>query len=83
MEDITLTENPNKIIHNTLSVLNQSEISHSLTPILFGAASFQYLSAGCELGLFELLNNATGLTKDKIASYLELQQCAVDIILLG
>ncbi|MES2217073.1 MAG: methyltransferase [Pseudomonadota bacterium] len=56
---------------------------HSLTPILFGASAFQYLNAGCELGLFELLNTKGKLTKAEIAKKLNLQTRAIDILLLG
>lgn len=55
----------------------------TLTPILFGAAAFQYLNAGCELGLFELLGKRPGLRKDEIARELGLQSRAIDILLLG
>jgi len=36
-----------------------------LTPILFGHAAFQYLNAGCELGLFQLLQQHSDLTKEE------------------
>lgn len=54
-----------------------------LTPILFGAAAFQYLNAGCELGLFELLHQKPGLRKDEVGKKLKLQPRATDILLLG
>lgn len=60
----------------------QNYFSPQLTPILFGAAAFQYLNAGCELGLFELLHN-NNLTKDTIANTLKLELRAVDTLLLG
>jgi hypothetical protein len=54
-----------------------------LTPILFGHASFQYLNAGCELGLFELLQERPGLTREEIGRELELAERATDVLLLG
>lgn len=54
-----------------------------LTPILFGAAAFQYLNAGCRLGLFELLEEHGNLTKKEIGEALDLQDRATDILLLG
>lgn len=56
---------------------------HALTPILFGAAAFQYLNAGCELGLFELLDRRPGLKREEIGRELKLQARATDILLLG
>jgi predicted O-methyltransferase YrrM len=56
---------------------------HSLTPILFGASAFQYLNAGCELGLFDLLHDQSRLSKSEIADHLNLQPRAIDILLLG
>ena len=56
----------------------------SLTPILFGAAAFQYMNSACELGLFDLLNQKlSGLTKKDIASTIKLEQRAIDVLLLG
>ncbi len=63
--------------------LYSEDLLHHLTPIMFGASSFQYLHAGCELGLFELLNKKGGLTKGQIAQILNLQDRAIDILLLG
>lgn len=54
-----------------------------LTPILFGAAAFQHLNAGCELGLFDLLHAKQNLTKAQIAKELNLKPRAIDILLLG
>lgn len=56
---------------------------HALTPILFGAAAFQHLNAGCELGLFDLLARQPGLRKEEIGKELGLQARALDILLLG
>lgn len=54
-----------------------------LTPILFGASAFQYLNAGCELGLFEVLHSEGGLLKNEIAQHLQLKERALNILLLG
>jgi ubiquinone/menaquinone biosynthesis C-methylase UbiE len=54
-----------------------------LSFILFGHAAFQHLNAACELGLFELLSERPGLTKDGVAERLGLADRAVDILLLG
>jgi L-tyrosine C(3)-methyltransferase len=54
-----------------------------ITPILFGAAAFQHLNAGCEVGLFELLARRPGLRKEEIGKELGLQPRATDILLLG
>ncbi|HUY50231.1 MAG TPA: methyltransferase [Streptosporangiaceae bacterium] len=54
-----------------------------LTPILFGHAAFQYLNAGCELGLFQLLQQHSDLTKEEIRQRIGLAERAADILLLG
>lgn len=59
------------------------ELMEELTPVLFGAASFQQLNAGCEIGLFELLNKRPNQKKQEIGMALELQPRALDILLLG
>nr|QCC21377.1 RenB [Candidatus Endohaliclona renieramycinifaciens] len=64
---------------NTSNELTMQDI----TQILFGASAFQYLNAGCELNLFENLNNFKKLKKNEIAEKLNLQQRSVDILLLG
>lgn len=51
--------------------------------ILFGHAAFQYLNAGCELGLFELLAEKGPLTTNDIRTALDLEERAGDILLLG
>lgn len=63
--------------------LNSTANLHPLTPILFGSSAFQYLNSGCELGLFDLLHDKNSLTKQEIAQSLNLQERAVDILLLG
>lgn len=65
------------------NITDQSRISHSLTPILFGAAAFQYLNSACELGLFEMLNKSPNITKDEISKKLNIKNRATDILLLG
>ncbi|MDQ1743176.1 MAG: L-tyrosine C(3)-methyltransferase, partial [Pseudonocardiales bacterium] len=54
-----------------------------LTNLLFGHAGFQYLRAGTELGLFELLERRPGLGRKELATELDLQDRALDILLLG
>ncbi|SHG69671.1 methyltransferase [Streptoalloteichus hindustanus] len=54
-----------------------------LTPILFGHAAFQYLNAGCELGLFALLAREPDLTRENVRDGLGLADRAVDVLLLG
>ncbi|GLZ27875.1 methyltransferase [Lentzea sp. NBRC 105346] len=54
-----------------------------LTPILFGHAAFQYLNAGCELGLFELLHKKSNLCREDIGQELQLAERATDTLLLG
>ncbi|MFF0298040.1 methyltransferase [Kitasatospora sp. NPDC004615] len=54
-----------------------------LSRILFGHAAFQYLNAACELGLPDLLAERTDLTREEIRDALELQDRAVEILLLG
>jgi hypothetical protein len=54
-----------------------------LTRILFGHSAFQYLRAGTELGLFELLENRPGLDRKELAAALGLQDRPLDILLLG
>jgi ubiquinone/menaquinone biosynthesis C-methylase UbiE len=61
---------------------NTNEIE-MLTPILFGASAFQYLNAGCELGLFDLLQHSLSLSKVEIQEALKLHARAVDTLLLG
>src|SRR5262245_60021058 len=51
--------------------------------ILFGAGAFQMLHAGCELGLFTLLERQPGLTAEDIADRLGLQSRPAHILLLG
>lgn len=55
----------------------------TITPILFGAAAFQHLNAGCEVGLFDLLAKRPGLRKEEIGKALGLEPRATDILLLG
>jgi hypothetical protein len=54
-----------------------------LTNLLFGHAGFQYLRAGTELGLFELLERRPGIERKELATELDLQDRALDILLLG
>lgn len=51
--------------------------------ILFGAGAFQMLNAGCELGLFRLLDKQPGITFDEIAEQLGLRPRPTQILLLG
>lgn len=54
-----------------------------LPGILFGAAAFQILRAGCELGLFELLRRRPRLADPDIARALGLHDRPAQILLLG
>ena len=54
-----------------------------LTPILFGHAAFQYLHAGCVLGVFEVLERSDGLTAAELASELGLARRSARCLLLG
>lgn len=54
-----------------------------ITPILFGGSAFQYLNAGCELGLFDFLHRSPEQSKTIIQTALSLQSRAVDTLLLG
>ena len=56
---------------------------NEITPILFGGSAFQYLNAGCELGLFDLLQQASEQSKETIETALNLKRRAVDTLLLG
>jgi ubiquinone/menaquinone biosynthesis C-methylase UbiE len=79
---------------NALGIIEQMEIVpetagiglqsiNDLTPILFGASAFQQMNAACELGLFDLLKRRPDLRKEDIATELNLQPRAIDILLLG
>lgn len=62
----------------------QNPLTHDdLTATLFGAAGFQILNAGCELGLFSLLYNTLGLTAEEIATKLMLRSRPTEVLLLG
>lgn len=54
-----------------------------LTHILFGHAAFQFLHAGCELRVFELLAEARGLTADELTRRIGLSGRAAQCLLLG
>lgn len=54
-----------------------------LTRILLGHAAFQYMRAGAELGLFDLLEQRPGLTRDEVGAALQLQDRPLNILLLG
>ena len=51
--------------------------------LLMGHSAFQYLNAGCTLGLFELLNQRPNMTADEIMEELELEFRATRCLLLG
>ncbi|GAA1385899.1 hypothetical protein GCM10009639_08960 [Kitasatospora putterlickiae] len=67
----------------TTSPVRALEELEDLTPVLFGHAAFQYLNAGCELGLFDLLHDTPDLTKEHVGRELALAARATDILLLG
>lgn len=54
-----------------------------LTLVLFGHAAFQFLNAGCELGVFELLSRAPGLSREDIGLRLNLEVQPMRSLLLG
>lgn len=54
-----------------------------LVRILFGSSAFQMLNAGCQLGLFSLLNQRPDSTSAVIAEELALQPRPTQILLLG
>jgi ubiquinone/menaquinone biosynthesis C-methylase UbiE len=60
-----------------------SRARDELTPVLLGHSAFQFVRAGCELGLFELLEGSPGLTREQLGEALKLQDRALDILLLG
>jgi L-tyrosine C(3)-methyltransferase len=55
----------------------------ALATVLLGHSAFQYLRAGVELGLFELLRGSPGRTRGQIGSELGLPERSLDILLLG
>jgi hypothetical protein len=55
----------------------------ALTTVLLGHNAFQYMRAAVELGLFEFLAREPGASRERIAAELDLQDRAVDILLLG
>jgi ubiquinone/menaquinone biosynthesis C-methylase UbiE len=54
-----------------------------LSLVLFGHAAFQYLNAGCELGVFELLSRQPGLSKRELADRLKLQAQPARCLMFG
>ncbi|MDA0565733.1 methyltransferase domain-containing protein [Streptomonospora sp. S1-112] len=54
-----------------------------LVPVLFGHAAFQQLNAGCQLGLFELLDAEGPLPAARVCERLGLPERSGDILLLG
>jgi L-tyrosine C(3)-methyltransferase len=54
-----------------------------LTLLLYGHSAFQYLFAGCELGLFELLKNTRGVSRVDIQSSLRLEPHPARGLLMG
>lgn len=67
-----------------LEVENEDSLTiGELGLLLFGHAAFQYLNAGCELGVFELLSGSPGLTKREIADRLNLQAQPTRCLMFG
>lgn len=54
-----------------------------LTDVLFGHAAFQYLNAGCQLGLFELLHERVELTYQDLLKHLKLPERSLTMALFG
>lgn len=52
-----------------------------LVGTLFGAAAFQTLNAGCELGLFALLHERPGSTTAEVRDALQLAERSADVLL--
>jgi predicted O-methyltransferase YrrM len=52
-----------------------------LSMLLFGHAAFQYLRAGCELGLFETLRETPGLGRAELMEKLKLDDRPIDVLL--
>src|ERR1700759_1390799 len=52
-----------------------------LVGTLFGAAAFQALNAGCELGLFELLHERPGVSTADVRAALGLAERSADVLL--
>ncbi|NET89774.1 MAG: methyltransferase [Kamptonema sp. SIO1D9] len=56
---------------------------NDLNLLLFGHAAFQYLYAGCELGVFQLLSKQPNLSKSEIGSLLKLEPYPSKCLLFG
>ncbi|MEO3746343.1 methyltransferase [Plantactinospora sp. B5E13] len=54
-----------------------------LRELFYAHYRFQYLSAACEFGLFELLSREPGLTRAQVAERLGIEQQPARILLLG
>ncbi|MBD2184009.1 methyltransferase [Planktothrix sp. FACHB-1355] len=70
----------------TLRLLKENRDSlkmSDLTMLLFGHAAFQYLYAGCELGVFELLSKEPDITKEEIGDRLNLEAYPTKCLMLG
>jgi L-tyrosine C(3)-methyltransferase len=52
-----------------------------LSMLLFGHAAFQYLRAGCELGLFATLRETPGLDRAELMEKLKLDDRPIDVLL--
>jgi L-tyrosine C(3)-methyltransferase len=52
-----------------------------LSMLLFGHAAFQYLRAGCELGLFETLRETPGIDRAELKEKLKLDDRPIDVLL--
>ncbi|MDJ0695416.1 methyltransferase [Mastigocoleus sp. MO_188.B34] len=56
---------------------------NDLNFLLFGHAAFQYLYAGCELGVFQLLSKQPNLSKSEIGILLKLEPYPIKCLLFG
>ncbi|MGW6580469.1 methyltransferase [Streptomyces globisporus] len=54
-----------------------------LRELFYGHYRFQYLSAACQFGLFELLGREPGITRKEVAERLGIQEQPARILLLG
>ncbi|MFD6416767.1 methyltransferase [Streptomyces sp. NPDC060194] len=60
-----------------------SVIPDALTTVLLGHNAFQFMRAGVELGLFDLLERSPGASRRQLLDELGLQERALDILVLG
>ncbi|MGW1818182.1 methyltransferase [Streptomyces sp. NPDC002125] len=62
---------------------HESVVPDALTTVLLGHNAFQFMRAGVELGLFDLLERSPGASRQQLLDELGLQERALDILVLG